>query len=282
MRLEPGCSEDSFAAWLLDIGHGRNLIPDSNKILLRSGMQTSSLDSLIKDIYPGISTLPTAPPPEFFLERAILAPRNVDVDLTNHEILGQMHGEEQIYMSADSIVKEQGADGPDDDPIPPEVLRTFDASGLPPGELHLKPGCPIILLRNLSPARGLCNGTRMIVNRSSDRVLEVKIIGGDHHGETALIPRISLIPSAHHADFTFMLKRRQFPVRLAFALTINKSQGQSLRYVGVDLRSSVFTHGQLYVAFSRATSSQRIRVLLPPEEILGQTPNVVFPEILLD
>lgn len=71
-------------------------------------------------------------------------------------------------------------------------------------------------------------------------------------------------------------------MKLAFALTINKSQGQSLDSVGFDLTSSVFTQGQLYVALSRATSSSKIAVLLPadmhPERM---TPNVVFRQVIV-
>jgi hypothetical protein len=80
----------------------------------------------------------------------------------------------------------------------------------------------------------------------------------------------------------FIFHRLQFPVKLAFALTINKSQGQSLDSVGLDLTSSVFTHGQLYVALSRATSSSKIAVLLPadlhPER---KTPYVVFRQVIV-
>jgi hypothetical protein len=61
-----------------------------------------------------------------------------------------------------------------------------------------------------------------------DRVLEVQLIGGKHDGEIALIPRVSLIPSALSADVTFQFKRRQFPVRPVFALSINKAQGQTV------------------------------------------------------
>ena len=66
-------------------------------------------------------------------------------------------------------------------------------------------------------------------------------------------------------------------------MTINKSQGQSVKNVGIDLRSQVFTHGQLYVALSRCTSSQRIKALLR-EDMMEEfkAPNIVFPEVLLD
>ena len=80
-------------------------------------------------------------------------------------------------------------------------------------------------------------------------------------------------------NFAFMISRLQFPVRLAFAISINKSQGQSVKYVGVDLRMPVLTHGQLYVALSRATSRRRVKILLPQRSAHNRTPNVVFPQI---
>src|ERR1700742_3189981 len=112
-----------------------------------------------------------------------------------------MSGEEHVYLSVDTLIYEEGADE-HHEPIPIEFLRSVNAQSLPPGELPIKIGCPLILLCNLSPSNGLCNGTRMVVTQMSDRVLEVRIIGGDHDGEFAFIPRIALIPT-NTTKFTF-------------------------------------------------------------------------------
>lgn len=113
----------------------------------------------------------------------------------------------------------------------------------------------------------------------AERVIEVKLIGGDHDGEIALIPRISLIPT-DSSELNFKFRRRQLPVRLAFAMSINKAQGQSVNYVGLHLKAPVFAHGQLYVALSRATSSRRVKILL--KEGTDTVTNVVYKHVLVD
>jgi len=105
---------------------------------------------------------------------------------------------------------------------PPELLHSLKISGLLNHCLDLKVGAPVILLRNLNQSIGLCNGTRLIISKLGDRVIEANVISGSKVGETALIPRIDLTPSNL---LDLQLKRRQFPLKLAFAMTINKSQG---------------------------------------------------------
>lgn len=135
---------------------------------------------------------------------------------------------------------------------------------------------PIILLRNLNPSEGLCNGTRLICRGLQSKVIDAEIITGSHIGKHVFIPRITLIVSESKLPFT--LNRHQFPVRVAFSMTINKSQGQTLSRVGVYLPEPVFAHGQLYVAFSRVTIYQNIKVLIDNSKNC-KTRNIVYHEI---
>ncbi|GFV41447.1 ATP-dependent DNA helicase [Trichonephila clavipes] len=112
---------------------------------------------------------------------------------------------------------------------------------MPPHVLTLKIGVPVILLRNINPPR-LCDGTRLSVKKMMNNVIEATILTGKFKGEDVLLPRIPMIPT----DMPFEFKRLQFPVRLAFAMTINKAQGQSLQVCGLNLENPCFSHGQLY------------------------------------
>jgi hypothetical protein len=273
--------ERNFAQWLLDVGHGRNL-DDGLHIPLPPTMKlpTNTVDALIDALYPAMSTLQLhdeAAYDQYFLERTILSARNDDVDDLNQKLLEKIPGEERVYNSADSVGHEKGADAQGFQ-YPVEYLNSIKASGLPISKLALKVGAPIMILRNLDPANGLCNGSRGILTRMSARVLEIRLIGGEHAGKTAFIPRITIIPSDD--QFGFQLRRRQYPVRLAFSMTINKAQGQSVANVGLDLRTEVFAHGQLYVALSRCTSSRRIKVLFKEGQTDTLTKNIVYPEVL--
>ncbi len=186
-------------------------------------------------------------------------------------------GQETVYWSTDKTIEEELDDAATLYPV--EFLQTFNASGLPRAKLALKVGCPLMLLCNLDPANGLCNGTRMILTRFHPHVLECHLLSGNNAGKTVFIPRITI--NADTAELPIAFSCHQFPVRLAFAMTINKSQGQSVTYVGLDLRTPVFSHGQLYVALSRCTSGQWIRVLFPDTEKGTNTSNIVYPEALL-
>ena len=106
--------------------------------------------------------------------------------------------------------------------------------------------------------------------------IQVRLLSRDFDGQLRTIPRIKLESTDHQLSFT--LSHKQFPLTLCFAMTINKSQGQSFEAIGVDLQTLVFTYGQFYVAASRVTSKAGLSILLP--ENTSYTSNIVYPEIL--
>ena len=278
MRLEQTPDMQEFAQWLLEIGAGTHLNNDSQSISIPEHMicPDNSIDSLIDLIYPGIRH--GNKEDQYFLDRSILACTNDAVRALNSQLLDMSPGEKHVLLSADSVQFDDPAMN-EHQPYTMEYLNSLVSSSLPLAHLELKVGCPIMLLRNLDPSKGLCNGTRLRVMDIRRRVLKCSIISGDAKfaGKVVFIPRITLAPTAE--DLPMPLRRRQFPVRLAFAMTVNKSQGQSLKHVGLDLRSPVFSHGQLYVGLSRCTSGTRLKVLLKDVDG-GKTPNIVYKEIL--
>lgn len=98
---------------------------------------------------------------------------------------------------------------------PPELLNTINLPGLPPHQLKLKKNSIVMLIRNMSISRGLCNGTRLQVLDMRPTVIKVKILSGAHRGLTHLLPRVTL-DTKDAKELPFNMHRRQFPVKLAY------------------------------------------------------------------
>ncbi len=126
-----------------------------------------------------------------------------------------------------------------------------------------------MLLPNLNSAKGLCNGTGLIVLYG--HIIKARVLTGKARGQVVYIPRIHMQPT--DTDLPFTLDRRKFPVALAFVTTINKAHGQSLTHVGIYFPSPVFSQGHLYVAFATGRSKQNKKVLIKNTETRGK----IFP-----
>ncbi|GKB29302.1 DNA helicase, partial [Tanacetum coccineum] len=159
-----------FSTWLLDIGDGNIGTPDETET---------------KDVFNVHIPVDLCIPDSdmAFYDKAIVAPTNESADMINAHVLSLLNHQQRIYLSSDEAIP-HGNDGGETELLyPAEYLNSLNFSGFPPHILQLKIGAPIILLRNLNIAAGLCNGTRLIVTQLLDKVIEARIITGTRTSE---------------------------------------------------------------------------------------------------
>lgn len=277
-----------FARWVLDVGDGKidNIHPENifidPEIIIPKQYVIEKFSNAVKTIidvtYPDFLRMFSSE--SYLKERAILTPTNAIVDQVNSEVLDIIPGITYTYLSQDSIDDSTpDLESDYESSFPIEYLNSINMPSIPKHELKLKVGAVVMLMRNLNQIMGLCNGTRMVLTRCLKNSVECKILTGSHSGTKHLIPRIEMEPTDTH--FPFVFKRIQFPLQICFAMTINKSQGQSLEKVGLFLPRPPFSHGQLYVAVSRVTTPDGLHVLIEGEDGKSRnfTTNVVFDEV---
>ena len=265
VHLSGDQNASEFSEKLLRVGNGEVPTDENNEIdMSQIGNIVQSSEELSESVYENLAT--EYMNLEWLCERSILGTKNDVVDEINMNLLNKIPGEIVSYKSIDMPMDESEAFQ-----FPVEFLNKIEMSGIPPHNLRLKVGCPIMLLRNIEPPK-LCNGTRLVVKQLFPHLIEAEILTGVGKGEQVFISKIPITPTDTPVDF----KRIQFPIKICFSMTVNKSQGQSLKVAGLHLDSPCFAHGQLYVACSRVGSPSNLYIFAPN----GRSKNIVYQEVL--
>ncbi|XP_062103729.1 uncharacterized protein LOC133814833 [Humulus lupulus] len=194
-RLDP-----MFSNYVLAVGNGLPPTTKDEIIKIPNGMLVSydddktSLDHLIQDVFHNIKDY--SGNMSTMMNRAILTPKNSFVDEINALLIQRFPGEAQRYYSVDETIDKT------EQSVMEDFLNTLTPNGLPPHELLLKEHCPIMLLRNINPSEGLCNGTRLICRAFDRNIIDAEIVVGHHMGKRVFIPRIPFLPNvADNSDF---------------------------------------------------------------------------------
>lgn len=261
----------SFVDFLLRVGEDRVEKDEENLIEVPEELFTNQTDlhGFIKETLETDEHLS-------FEHQAFLTPKNEEADEINRIVLRELNKDQEIISveSQDEIASESE----NKFELPIEFVHKLQPAGMPPHLLELKIGSIVMILRNLYPTLGFCNGTRCKVIEIQSEWLVLEIISGKFKGEQTAIPKIKL-KSTMYKNSLFTFTREQFPVKLAYRLTINKSQGQTYKKVSIYFKDQVFSHGQLYVALSRCTDHKNIKIF--NENLSRKVRNIVHKEIFM-
>ncbi|XP_009790171.2 uncharacterized protein [Nicotiana sylvestris] len=272
-------TDPAFCDYLIRIENGQERVNSTNKIEFPNSLvipfttERESLDKLFRETYPNLNL--------FYSNslctdsRVILTTKNDFANEINDMLIDQFHGKVRTFIGIDETTELNNQTQFED------LLHSLNPTNMPPYKLSLKENCPMMLLQNLNPYEGLCNDTRLTYCDFKTHVISAKITTSDFKNTRIFIPRIPLL-SLQDEKVPVSFKRTQFPVRLCFAMTINKAQ--TLDFVGIYLREPVFSHGQLYIALSRAKCSNCVKLLIrPPTPTTHDdhsTWNIVYDEII--
>ncbi|XP_053949404.1 ATP-dependent DNA helicase pif1-like [Anastrepha ludens] len=217
VRLQNDSSAREFSKQLLKIGDGKIASDQNGFIMLPNNfcIIVSSNQELIDRVFPNI--VKNHNNHDWLRKRAVLAPKNINVNKINFHIQEKLPVDSVTYKSIDTAMNNEVAVN-----YPVEFLNSLEPPGMPPDNLNSKVGSSIILLRNLNAPK-LCNGTRLSVKKLMPNLIQATILTGRAKGEIVPIPRIPLIPT----DMPFEFKRLQFPVRLPYT----KPKGKRSRCV---------------------------------------------------
>lgn len=303
-KLRDPARSNQLAAWaeqLLRIGEGdfafgtcdrgnefESVLP--SLVHMRPVSSLGDVHSMISSVFGDLSELssqgPDALAADEAMHSAVLCPLHVSVDFINKCCLDVWQGDVHRAQGVDAY-----DNGDDAMVVTLEQLNSKTPGGSPPQILELKLYMPLVLLRNMK--NGLMNGTRLLLLGIQRHVLQCRVLTGSKLGEEVYIPRF--IFKHEGSDQPLNWSRRQFPVKPCWAMTITKSQAQTLTKVAVCLvqvqsddkdgitvdPADAFSHGQIYVALSRCGDNDCTCIYTTAERFQAKTiKNVVYPEVL--
>ena len=263
MRLN--ANETAYQEWLLKVGEGKieralncseyEIKIDPDRIVPAHTL----IDTIFNDDYMEALEKRDF---EAIANSIILTARNDEAAEINKQVFAKTKGEGRVYTSIDTTVTMKN---PLDDMvssgIPTELLNNYTPDGFPPHELHLKENCVVIVIRNLNIDAGLVNGTRLLVIKLYPNSIECIILNGNRMGENVCLFPIDFV--LDEDEHPIKMRRHQLPVKLSFAITIHKAQGQTFSgRVGLWLLTPPFCHGQFYVACSRVKDPNLFYIVL--------------------
>ena len=276
-----------YAEMILSIGNGTHIpttfkdgyINDKKRASMTVELQQCRAILCIDDAIDFVFPKPFNP--DVFCKRAILCGTNDAVDEWNNRIQELNPNILQDPLASHDQLSE--SDDPHDilkQMLTEDVLNNFNNNGVPPHLLQLKVNDICIVLRNLNKKEGLTNNTRVRILNITSKCIRIQTLSSNKRSFS--IPRIRFkfrLPFGR----SFQLVRTQFPLRLAYCMTINKSQGQEFDACLLDIRLPPFAHGHLYVALSRIRDYEHIAIFTNENNIFDNivtTENVVYPELL--
>ncbi|KAG3001519.1 hypothetical protein PC120_g20227 [Phytophthora cactorum] len=240
-----------FSEFLLQVGEGRHEINpalglDCIKIpkdmLIKNPVEELSADREDEDIRPGAIPRgltqmvgemyadinnPEIANDESFANRTILTTTNAVVQRINDAVAQRPERVSQEYLSTDSVEEDEEVNC-----FEQEVLHTVNINGIPPHKLTLKKSAPIMMMRNLNPDLGLCNGTRLRIVERKSHVIHVTIMTGERQGQHVLIPRIIFISDGEAREFPSVCGASSFWFNLPSRWLSTRRTGKPCRTLG--------------------------------------------------
>jgi len=253
---------DMHSKWLLSIGEGTldYAIPDTTIFEIPHRMNCKSLQELEDKVFGDIHLHYLNS--DYLRDRAIMSCTNDVIQMCNQQLVSRLPGEHITCESTYRFVN-------DNDNLRHDTgsLACINPSGLPPHVLHLKVGTCIILIRNLNIKEGHCNGTRYIILELTNRCIHARKLNATGDGnDDIFIPRIPL--RSNESDYPVPFIRMQFPVLVAYYLTISRAQGQTFKKAGMYLPENVFAHGHMYVGLSRCGDPNGLHIFADQGEFM--------------